>query len=218
MPTLLRRLRHGLWRLYRRPIVVGLASLVLVTLAVLGLRDAGAAPTVEVLVARREVPAGVPLTADDVELAPRPAQDLPIDAVTTAAPGRTTLVGLAAGEIVLERRLAPGGVGAVASLVAPGAVGVWLPPAGLTTELTVGDRLDLLVLAETGTRAAVLGAPVIGIDDQGVTVAVPDLVAAEVVEAVVAGLVVPVVAPSWTDSAQAPSASAPSTTIPSSTR
>lgn len=218
MPTLLRRVRHGLWRLYRRPLAIGLASTVLVTLAVVGLAGRDHAVTTEVLVARRDVPAGVPLSSDDVTMQPRPADDLPVDAVTGEALGRTSLVGLAAGEVVLERRLAPGGIGAVASLVAPGAVGVWLPPAGITTELAVGDRLDLLVLAPTGTDTAVVGAPVIGVDDQGVTVAVPETIAPNVVEAVVAGVLVPVVAPSWTEVAQAPSASAANTTTPSSTR
>jgi hypothetical protein len=213
--TFLRRARHGIWRWYRRPLLLGLIVALVATALAVTVGGRAGPPTTTVVVVARDVEAGRPLTGDDLHRRPRPVGDIPVDAVVDDPVGRTPLVGLVAGEVVLERRLAPGGVGAVASLVAPGAVGVWLPPGGLPVQLAVGDRLDLLLIEPGRTRPVVEAAPIVGVDEGGVTVAVPTAIAPSVVEAVALGQLAPVVAPSWPGDY---TANATSTTTPSTTR
>ncbi len=198
MSTFLRRCRHGLWRLYRRPLLFSVAAIAVgaTTFATAG-GVGGAGPTTSVLVLTRDVSAGTPLVADDVRLVDRTISDVPPDALTEMAPGRVALVDLAEGEAVLDRRLAPGGIGPVAALLPPGASGVTLPTGGLPVGLVVGDRLDLFAVVPGSTTTLATAVPVIGIDERSVTVAVPSEAAGRVVEATTLGQLVAVLAPSW---------------------
>ena len=198
MSTFLRLCRHGLWRLYRRPLLFSVTAIALgaVTFVSAG-GTGGTGPTSSVLVLEADVAAGTALTTDDVRLGERPAADLPTDSLTELTPGRVALVDLAAGEVVLDRRLAPGGIGPVAALLPPGASGVTLPTAGLPSGVVVGDRLDLVAVVPGSTSTLASAVPVIGIDERSVTVAVPTDGAASVVEATMLGQLVAVLAPSW---------------------
>ena len=198
MPTFLRRVRHGVWRLYRRPLLFSVAALALGAVTFVSVDGAVAArPTAAVAVAVRDIAAGIPITADDVRTEHRPVDQLPVDALTEVPAGRVPVVSVVAGEALLDRRLAPGGVGPVAALVPPDAAGVALPAGSGPVGVVVGDRLDLFVVVPGSTGVVSTAAPVIGVDERTVTVAVPAASAAEVVEAVTVGQLVAVLAPSW---------------------
>lgn len=198
MSTFLRRVRHGLWRLYRRPLLFSIAAIALGAGTFVALDGAGeVGPTTVVLVVERDIGAGTAVTTEDVRLVDRPVADLPPDALTEVSPGRVALVDLAAGEAVLDRRLSPGGIGPVAALLPPGASGVALPAAGLPDGVVIGDRLDLFVIVPGSTSTLATEVPVIGLDERSVTVAVPTAGAASVVEATTLGQLVAVLAPSW---------------------
>ena len=160
-----------------------------------GSTDAG--PSTQVLVLQRDVPAGATLEPADVRAVGRPVAESPADALADLPADRVALVGLAAGEVLLERRLAPGGIGPIAALLPPEASGVTLPAATLPAGVAVGDRGDLLVVVPGSTTALSDGAPIIGIDERSVTVAVPIASAPAIVEALTLGQLVAVLAPSW---------------------
>jgi Flp pilus assembly protein CpaB len=196
--TFLRRCRHGLWRLYRRPLLFSAATVALGAATFVTAGGAGGAgPTTPVAVLTRDVVAGVVVGSDDVRIVHRPVADVPSDALTEAPSGRVALVGLVAGEVLLDRRLSPGGIGPIAALLPPNASGVTLPAASLPAGVAVGDRLDLLVVVPGTTTTISEAAPIIGIDERSVTVAVPAAGAPAIVEAVTLGQLVAVLAPSW---------------------
>ncbi|MEO1062779.1 MAG: SAF domain-containing protein [Actinomycetota bacterium] len=198
MSTFLRRCRHALWRLYRRPLLFSVAAIALgaATFLTTGAL-ADRAPTAAVIVATRDVAAGSPIGPDDVRLEHRPVDGVPSDALDEVPSGRVALVGLAAEEVVLDRRLAPGGVGPVSSLLPTDASGVSLPAGSLPAGIAVGDRVDLLLVVPGSTETISAAAPIIGIDERTVTVAVPAAGAPAVVEALTLGQLVAVLAPSW---------------------
>lgn len=137
--------------------------------------------TVEVAVATRDLPAGHRLGRADLSTARWPVAVVgPPGGAPTAAEleGRVLAAPVAAGEAVLEVRLADDRAGPVAALVPPGHRAVGLAPLS-APPLAVGDRVDVVDAAvPTGpplaTRALVVA---LGDDEQGrdelVTVAVP---------------------------------------------
>lgn len=153
---------------------------------------------VDVVVAARAVDAGRPLRPPDVAVRRLPAAALPSGPVATSPVGRVAVVPLVPGEVVLASKLAPEGLLGVAALVPPGhrALAVPVEPGGLV--LRPGHRVDLLATfdvsgeappadrpdAEAGadavpaapspapTFAVALGALVVGVGDEAVTVAV----------------------------------------------
>lgn len=147
-PTDLRRRlsdsRHALRRavLGRRRL---LCALCVVGAVFAGLRALAPAPppTVSVIVAAHDLPAGSTVTAADVETIDFPEAAAPASADNSAyAVGRTTTGPLRQGEPITDARL----VGANLLEGYPGlvAVPVRIPDDGAASLLRVGDRIDLL--------------------------------------------------------------------------
>ena len=109
---------------------------------------------------------------------------VPDGAVTSDAEGRVVVAPVAAGEVLLERRLAPAGLTGVAALVPAGHRAVAVPvdvALGVASpEVRVGDRVDVLAVFEVTDAGeppagVVAGAvSVVAVDEQSVTVAVRD--------------------------------------------
>jgi Flp pilus assembly protein CpaB len=133
-----------------------------------------------VAVAIHEIAAGEPLDSGDIDLVERPVtlipdgalRELPLDQVASAA--------IAAGEVVIEARLAPLGLTGLAATLPPASRAVAVPvDVGLSPPLVVGDRVDVLVAlapeaAGDGPPGFVVaaGALVVSVDEGAVTVAV----------------------------------------------
>lgn len=98
-------------------------------------------PTVEVLGAARDLPAGAVLGTDDVQPLTLPPDAVP-DGSTAAAVGQTLAAPLRAGEPITDVRL----VGADLAAAHPdlATLPVRLPDAGLAALLETGDRIDLI--------------------------------------------------------------------------
>lgn len=154
LTRLLRPVRRAVLR--RRRLLAALLTAVAVASGV----HAVAAPPparVRVLVAARDLPAGEPLTADD--LAERLFAPGTVPAGVAATPvGRTLAAPLRRGEPVTDVRL----VGPALADGYPGltAVPVRLPDAGTVSLLRVGDRIDLIGTDPQGAGASVVAASV----------------------------------------------------------
>ena len=142
-------------------------------------------PTRRVPVVARAVAAGTVLGADDVRTAVVPAAVLPDANVATSPVGHVALVALAAGEVLLASRVAPGT--GLAGLVPPGRRAVAVPRSPATPAVSVGDRVDVVGGDATGVVAP--GASVVAVDDRSVTVAVPAATAPRLAVAVLGGQV-----------------------------
>jgi Flp pilus assembly protein CpaB len=141
------------------------------------------------------------LGADDVTVQRWPVAVVPAGAVADAPDGRIVTDAVVAGEAVVERRLAPGGLSTVAALVPEHHRAIAVPSSigGLGTDappLTNGDRVDLLATFDVldgdapPTGAVAEGALVVDVGDEGtVTVAVPEEDAPRVAFAVARGTV-----------------------------
>lgn len=106
-------------------------------------------PTGQALVARHAVLRGDRLSPDTVEVRRVPAGILPDGALTetTQAIGRTALVPIAAGEILLPGKLSSETGGGLSSRLPDGRWAMVLPASWLLSpvpEIAAGDRLDLL--------------------------------------------------------------------------
>ena len=98
-------------------------------------------PTVEVLGAARDLPAGAVLEGDDVRLLSLPPGAVP-DGSTTDAVGRTLAAPVRAGETITDVRLVGAGLADAHPDLAT--LPVRLPDAGLVGLLEAGDRIDLV--------------------------------------------------------------------------
>lgn len=101
--------------------------------------------TEPVLAAARDLPPGRPLTADDVEVVPRPADQLPNGVLSsvTDAEGSTLLTGMRAGELLTDVRLA--GETAVSALPdGQVATPVRIADPAAVRLLSPGDVIDVL--------------------------------------------------------------------------
>lgn len=138
----------------RRPLAALLTAVAVAT----GLHAAATPPpaTVDVVVATRDLPAGVVVEADDLRMAgfapdsvPAGTSDDPDDAV-----GRTLAAPLRAGEPMTDVRL----VGPALTEGYPGlsAVPVRLPDAGMADLLRVGDVVDLVAADPQGGSATIV--------------------------------------------------------------
>jgi Flp pilus assembly protein CpaB len=116
---------------------------------------------VAVATAALDLPAGRVLTAADLVLIELPASTLPEGAGVPARElvGRTVTQTVLAGETIVDRRLAPSGLGPTAALVPAGHRAVAVPAGGAMPPLATGDRVDLLA---TGTPAIGGSAPLAG--------------------------------------------------------
>ncbi len=192
--------RYGAWRAWRRPLTVGAVAVVLaVVTAAFVVRLLGEARAardaygdrVEVVVAAVDLPAGAVVDAGAVTVEARPRAHVAADALRAPPTGERVRVAMAAGEVVLARRLAPAGTGAVAARLPPGTVGVGVPlPLPLPVE--PGDRVDVIdALGVTGTPSG-RDLLVVHVDGDVVTLAVPVDEAAAVATAGLATSAVPV--------------------------
>ncbi|MGM1059787.1 SAF domain-containing protein [Saccharothrix sp. Mg75] len=139
-----------------RRILAGVLALVAVVLAVLP-----AGPSVEVVVAARDLPPDVPLTEDDVRVASLPPPLVPSGAVARAdAVGRALVSAARSGEPLTDARLASATPGA-------SSVAVRLADAGVAGLLRPGSRVDVV-----GAEARVLAsdASVVAVRDGEVVV------------------------------------------------
>lgn len=137
-----RRLRRTVRRqvlVRRRPLAA--LCLGLAVAAAVHAVSAPAPPTVEVLSAVRDLPAGAVLAGDDVQLVALPPDAVP-DGSTTDAVGRTLAAPLRAGEPITDVRLV--GADLAAAHPALSTLPVRLPDAGLADLLEAGDRIDLI--------------------------------------------------------------------------
>lgn len=203
-----RSLRPVRPRLPRRaiPWYLGALSLALLTgLLVTGaLRRAAQAEaaygtTRPVAVVAHPVPAGATITADDVEVRPWPTALVPPDAAVDGVAGRTALVSLVPGEVVIESRLADPGVDGPVAMLAPDQRAVPVPVVVPGLELRVGDRVDVLAggggIGPAGDLPGPAGHPdvvvaaatVLALAEETVVVAVPAEDAATVAAALTTG-------------------------------
>jgi Flp pilus assembly protein CpaB len=197
-------------RLRYHPAARWLAIAVLIALAVTVVHRTAASAADErhrwgeartVAVARHRIAIGSTIGADDVEARSWPVALVPAGAVGTVPAGRTAVATIEAGEAVLAARVAPDGVHGMSALVPDGWRALAVPVAPTVLTLGVGDRVDLIAgfdvqgAREPADRSPSLvvarDAIVVAVDEQRVTVAVPDDDAERLAFAIVAGTVVP---------------------------
>lgn len=180
------------------------AALVLVATTVRSLWAAEAAraawsTTAAVVVATRDLPAGAVLDPGDLDVVGLPDAVVPDDAVfgdPSAVVGATVRAPIVAGEAVAASRLGAGELGPTAALLPAGWRGVAVP-VGAAPPLRPGDRVQLVAVAGgpgSGDPALVVAddAEVLVVEDDTLTLAVPDAEVSDVVAAVARGLVAPV--------------------------
>lgn len=129
-------------------------------------------PPVRVPVATRAVDVGEVLGADTVAWRRLPRSAVPVGDVVTSAEGRTALVPLAEGEVLLASKLGPDGLRGVAALLPAGMQALAVPAATGTPPLEVGDRVDVLGAFDSEAVVVSADAVVVGVDAEAVTVAV----------------------------------------------
>jgi pilus assembly protein CpaB len=199
-------------RLRRREVVwwVTAVALALVTLTtVVGALDRAQAtadrwgPARSVVVAAAPIGAGQALDAEAVTVAEWPARLVPADAVTGPTEGRVAVLPMGAGEVVVESRLAPGGVRGPAALLPPRTRALAVPQVAGGLALEPGDRVDVLAVVDPfdlgaggdpspdrpAARVVAGGATVVAVADGSTTVAVPLDRVAEVAAALGQGVV-----------------------------
>lgn len=149
-----RRVRRAVLR-HRRPLAAALAGIAVAT----GIQAAAAPPPsrVPLVVAARDLPAGIVLARDDlteVALAP----DVVPDDLAAAPVGRVLAAPLRRGEAVTDVRLV--GPGLAEGYPDVTAVPVRLPDPAMVDLLRVGDRVDLLATDPQGGGATVVATDV----------------------------------------------------------
>lgn len=150
-------------------------------------REHALGPTTVVAVAVADIAAGGRLRPDDVELRRVPRSIVPDDALRSVPPDARVRTDIAAGEVIIDRRLTPGPTSATAAAIPAGwrALAVPLPPGGL--HLVAGDRVDLLSLTSEGASTVIVtDGVVLDADQDGATVAVPSADAPTVADAALA--------------------------------
>ena len=193
-------------RLVRSPLaywvaVVALACFTAVTVAgQVGRAEAQAARygrSQPVVTATRAVEVGSVLRADDVALRSMPAAFRPEGALGAAgaAVGRTVVVPLFRGAVVVAANLAPDGVEGLAALLPAGARAVAVPSGPESVALRRGDRVDVLATFDPPSAGAEPTFPVaeaalvVDVGPEAVAVAVAPEEARRVAYAVAAGVV-----------------------------
>ena len=125
-------------------------------------------------VARHALAPGAVVRAGDITARMVPLAFLPRSPIATAPVGKTVVVPIAAGEVVLATKLAPDGLRGVAALLRPGERAVAVPIGPGTPPLSIGDQVDLLATErdEASTVVVAHRARIVGVDERAVTVAV----------------------------------------------
>jgi Flp pilus assembly protein CpaB len=144
-----------------------------------------------VLVARRTIAAGAVLRPADVVEREMPMALLPAGPLAAAPFGKTVIVPLSRGEVVLAAKVAPEGLHGVAALLRPGERALAVPVGPGTPPLAMGDEVDVLATTQgDGTTTVVAhGGRVVGADERAVTVAVREADAPGVATALAAATV-----------------------------
>jgi len=151
-----------------------------------------------VLVATRDVAAGNPLRAGDVEVRSLPSALVPADAVGDAAQalGRVVVVPAFEGQPIVRRQLAPWGLTGAAALLPPGKRGIAVAAGPAAAKLSKGDTVDVLATFDPATAAGkeptfpvAVGASVIDAGGEAVTIAVDPEEAKRVAFAIAHGAV-----------------------------
>lgn len=230
-------------RLARSPFAFWLGAAALAALTALvvsrALADAGAlagryGPLVPVVVAGRDVDAGVVVAGGDLTVREMPASLVPPAAIGTTADavGRTALGRLVEGQMLLRPHLAPDGLRGVVALLEPGQRAVAVPAGGASAPVQRGDVVDVLATfdpSHTGggdpTFPLAVGATVVEATDDLTTVAVGPEEALAIAYAVARGSVTlaltsPLVAPppGGGQAQRRAEAATPTTTTPRITR
>ena len=162
----------------RRPwlywLVVGVVC-VMVTWAVTGMvRHATASARslgrlVSVPVAARPLSLGAVVGSDDVAWRRLPVGVLPDEPVEPSPVGRTVVVPVVPGEVLLVPKFAPAGLSGVAALLPAGARALAVPVVAANPSVQRSDRVDVLADSALVVRDAV----VLDVTDDVVTIAVP---------------------------------------------
>lgn len=120
-------------------------------------------PTAAALVARQAIRPGETITETMVEVRAVPEAAVPAERLTSAAQavGRTALVPLAAGEVILPQRLSGAGEAGLSRRMPDGRWAMVLPGTWLASpipEIGTGDRVDLLAYqpGQPADQAAVI--------------------------------------------------------------
>ncbi len=129
-------------------------------------------PTGDAVVARQDLRPGTRLTAEMVELRSVPVGVLPAGALTQAsqAIGRTVIVPLAAGEVLLPEKISGEAGGGLSARLPDGRWAMVLPGSWLLSplpEMAAGDRIDL-VAYQTGQPRAQAGVIVSAVEVLGI--------------------------------------------------
>ena len=147
-----------------------------------------------VVVATERIEPGEALGADRVEERDVPATAVLEGTLTAAPTGRIATAVLLPGEPIVEDRLAPDGLSGVAALLPPDTRALAVPGGTQGLPLEVGDQVDVLAVldplvdpAEDPTRAVAVGATVVDVGEEAVTVAVSPDEAPEVAFALAQG-------------------------------
>lgn len=172
-----RRLRFRL----RRPIPFWIAAVALTALTVstvarvadaAGAERARWGERIDVVVATADLAPGDALEG---ELRSVPAMLVPAGARTAPPDGELVAAWIGAGEIVLDERVAPAGLSAVAALLPPDTRGVAVPIGLAPLPVEVGDHVDV-----HGATLLASGALVVAVAAEAITVAVDETDAADV--------------------------------------
>jgi Flp pilus assembly protein CpaB len=139
-----------------------------------------------VLVAGRDLHPGDRVRGARVRMVP--AALVPHGALTRRTEG-TVVTWIAAGEVVLARRVAPAGLSATASRLPPGTRGIAVPVGQAPLPVEVGDRVDVVATVDTDAVTIATDAMVVAEDEAAVTVAVDRNDAADVAYAVTSAAV-----------------------------
>jgi Flp pilus assembly protein CpaB len=152
--------RRRLRQLTRHPVPFWLAAIALTALTVSTVAHVAGAAADErarwgtqraVLVARHDLSPGDPLRDVDVRMVP--AALVPRGAARDAS-DRTVVQWIGAGEIVLARRLAPGGLSPTAARLPRGTRGVAVPQGQAPLPVEIGDHVDVVATLETSVTVA----------------------------------------------------------------
>ena len=145
-----------------------------------------------VVIATRAVEPGRVLTAGDVAVRHMPAAYVPSGALASerAAAGHTVVVAVFSGEVVLRSHVAPAGLRGLAARIGAGERAVAVPAGAARPPVRDGDMVDVLATFEgLETVAIAVGARVLVVGTDAVTVAVSTYEANEVADAIARGAV-----------------------------